>query len=160
MPAVIFGIESQALSVEQIPHLNPGSAGTAGDLLVNAGAFGIMPAVIFGIESQANPGSAGTAGDLWVNAGALSINNKGQLGTPTFGSGNGGTTTVNVSQALTLSGPLTGINASAGAGSSGRAGRIVVTAGGAIAFSDGRALSRVQLGPEMAAAFKSRRKGH
>jgi large exoprotein involved in heme utilization and adhesion len=109
----------------------------AGDLLVKAGAFGIMPAVIFGIESQANPGSAGTAGDLLVNAGALSINNNGQLGTPTFGSGNGGITTVNVSQALTLSGPLTGINASAGAGSSGQAGRIVVTAGGAVAFSDG-----------------------
>jgi large exoprotein involved in heme utilization and adhesion len=138
MPAVIFQRALQELQTAGIEsQANPGSAGTAGDPLVNAGAFAFLPAVIFGIESQANPGSAGTAGDLTVNAGALSINNNGQLGTPTFGAGNGGTTTVNVSQTLTLSGPLTGINASAGAGSSGRAGQIAVTAGGAVAFSDG-----------------------
>ncbi len=79
---------------------------------------------------------------MTISAGTLSIKNTGQLGSPTFGAGNGGNVSVNVAGLLNIDGSgnttqfLTGIAASVQPGSSGNAGSVVVDAG-ALSIIDG-----------------------
>ena len=112
------------------------SVDVAGQLAIDqTSATGIKLGVILGIEFQANPGSTGNAGDVTVNAGAMSIRNTGQGGSPTYGAGNGGNVSVNVTDQLNIDGSgnttqfLTGIGASVQPGSRGNAGSVDVAAG-------------------------------
>jgi large exoprotein involved in heme utilization and adhesion len=87
-----------------------------------------------------------------VSAGTLTILGNGEIQSLTFGSGNGGSVSVNVTGQLTIDAAsantnfLTGISAQANAGSIGNAGDISVTAG-AVSIANGGAISSGALGP-------------
>jgi filamentous hemagglutinin family protein len=119
----------------------------AGQLTIDqTSATGIELGDILGIESQSDPGSTGKAGDLTISAGALSITNTGQLGSPTFGAGDGGNLSLDVAGPLKVDGSgstgafLTGIAASVQPGSTGDAGRVAVDAG-QLSMIDGEILN-------------------
>ncbi len=112
------------------------SVAVAGPLTIDqTSTTGIELGDILGIEAQSNPGSTGKAGDVAVSAGTLSITNTGQLGSPTFGAGNGGKVAVDVAGLLKIDGSgstgpfLTGIAASVQPGSTGNGGSLAITAG-------------------------------
>src|SRR6202040_1924079 len=79
---------------------------------------------------------AGNAGGVTIDARSLSIANSSTIESSTFGTGNGGKVEVDVRGRLDIDGSkapqganLTGITASANAGSSGNAGTVTVNAG-------------------------------
>jgi hypothetical protein len=85
---------------------------------------------------QSRPG-----GSVFVEADALTVEGGARIASTTFGPGKAGDIAVTVANAATLSGAgpsgASGITASAGQGSGGQAGEVILTAGGAIALSGG-----------------------
>jgi filamentous hemagglutinin family protein len=85
--------------------------------------------------------NSGRGGPVTVNAGLLTIQGGAQIASSTAGLGKGGDVSVMVANGVTLSGMgpagASGITTSAELGSSGDAGQVVLTAGGAIALSGG-----------------------
>jgi filamentous hemagglutinin family protein len=93
------------------------------------------------ISASAIGPQSGPGGSVTVSAGSLTIRGGAQIASTTAGLGNGGDLAVSAANDVTLSGSApggpSGITASARQGSSGRAGDVVLTAGGAIALSGG-----------------------
>ena len=93
------------------------------------------------IAASATGPQSGPGGSVAVNANALTVEGGAQIASSTAGPGKGGDVMVTVANGVTLSGVgpsgASGITASAQPGSSGRAGEIVLMAGGAIALSGG-----------------------
>jgi filamentous hemagglutinin family protein len=113
-----------------------GSGGNAGNATVTAGTLTIVGGTIssgaLGAFDGA-PASTGNAGYVSVSAGTLSIANHGAIVTNTFGPGIAGSVSVTVNGQLTITGipggGLTGIASNAGAGKTGDAGKVTVSAG-------------------------------
>jgi filamentous hemagglutinin family protein len=113
--------------------------GNGGNVAVDvAGALSIdgrLAASFTGIASQADRTSIGNAGGIAVNAGSLSIADNGAISSTTFGPGNGGSITIGVAGALSISASgenplsLTGVASQANPGSTGNAGNISLHAG-------------------------------
>jgi hypothetical protein len=84
---------------------------------------------------------SGPGGSMNIAANTLTIKGGAQIASSTAGPGKGGDVTVTVANGVTLSGVgpsgASGISTSAQPGSSGRAGEVVLTAGGSIALSGG-----------------------
>jgi large exoprotein involved in heme utilization and adhesion len=118
---------------------NTSGPGNGGDITVNvAGALAITgdPESDFstGIGANSQPGATGDAGRVTVNAGTATIDSTGEVSSNTYGPGNGGDVTVNVFDALAItgdpdSGLRTGIAADSRHGATGDAGKVAVTAG-------------------------------
>ena len=93
------------------------------------------------IAASATGLQSGPGGSVIVNANALTVEGGAQIASSTAGPGKGGNVVVTVANGVTLSGVgpsgASGITASAEPGSSGGAGEIVLTAGGAIALLGG-----------------------
>jgi large exoprotein involved in heme utilization and adhesion len=119
------------------------SSGNGGDVLVTAGSIvingGTSP-VVTAIESSSELGATGSAGKVTVTTGALTIVNTGEISSATFGSGNGGDVTVTAGS-ISINGDtnksLTGITAETNSGSTGSAGKVTVTATGALTIENG-----------------------
>jgi filamentous hemagglutinin family protein len=85
-----------------------------------------------GLRAEAQLGSSGKAGDLTINTGTLLVRDGAQVGTPTFGQGDGGNLRVNASQQVQLIGTTangrnpSGLAASAEPGASGKAGDLTI----------------------------------
>jgi large exoprotein involved in heme utilization and adhesion len=88
-----------------------------------------------GLSAAAEPGSRGNGGDLTINTASLLVRDGAQVGTGTFGEGDGGILTVNASQGVQVIGRSanglfsTGLYASANRGSSGNAGDVTINTG-------------------------------
>jgi filamentous hemagglutinin family protein len=107
---------------------------------------GAMTPVFTGIASQADVGLTGNAGAVTVNAGgAIALFGGGRVSTATFGAGDSGTIRVTAQGALTLSGPATGIFASAEPDSSGNAGSVFAAAP-RIALTSGAGITSITAG--------------
>ena len=109
---------------------------TSGALLLDgAGVAGTQ------IAASGTGPQSGAGGSVTVEANALTIEGGAQIASSTFGPGKGGDVMVSVANGVTLSGvgssSASGITASAEPGSSGQAGEVVLTAGGAIVLSGG-----------------------
>jgi len=93
------------------------------------------------IAASATGPHSGPGGSVTVAADALTVEGGARIASTTFGPDKAGDITVAVANAVTLSGTgpdgASGITASAQPGSSGQAGEVVLTAGGAIALSGG-----------------------
>ena len=93
------------------------------------------------IAASATGPQSGPGGSVTVGANALTIEGGAQIASSTAGPGRGGDVTVTVANGVTLSGVgptgASGVTASAQPGSTGQAGEVVLTAGGAIALIDG-----------------------
>ena len=93
------------------------------------------------IAASATGPQSGPGGSVTVAANALTIAGGAQIAATTAGPGKGGDVAVSVANNVTLSGTgpggASGITASAEAGSTGAAGEVVLTAGGALALSGG-----------------------
>jgi filamentous hemagglutinin family protein len=94
------------------------------------------------IAASAIGPQSGLGGSVTVTANSLTVEGGAQIASKTAGPGAGGDIAVTLANGVTLSGVDTagaasGITASAGPGSSGQAGQVVLTAGGAIALSGG-----------------------
>jgi filamentous hemagglutinin family protein len=102
---------------------------TPGALVVDGGAEIVTSAT--GLQS-------GPGGNVTVSADSLTVSGGAQIASSTAGPGEGGAVDINVANGVNLSGTGSiGITASAEPGSSGRAGEVVLTAGGAITLSGG-----------------------
>jgi filamentous hemagglutinin family protein len=121
------------------------SAGIAGTVTVKAGSLridgGVSP-VFTGISSSANQGSSGAAGGVSVTtSGAVSLANGAQINSNTWARGNAGDVVVNAGTLSIVGGaPATGltvISSSAEPGSTGNAGRVLVTTSGSASLTDG-----------------------
>jgi filamentous hemagglutinin family protein len=88
-----------------------------------------------GLSASAEPGSSGNAGDLTINTGILLVRDGAQVGTGTFGEGDGGKLTVNADQQVQLIGRSadgqysSGLFASAKPDASGKAGDLTINTG-------------------------------
>jgi large exoprotein involved in heme utilization and adhesion len=93
------------------------------------------------IAASASGLQSGPGGAVTVAANSLSVASGARIAATTAGPGKGGDIAVTVANGVTLSGTgpasPSAITASADAGSSGRAGEVVLTAGGAIAITTG-----------------------
>jgi filamentous hemagglutinin family protein len=93
------------------------------------------------IAASATGPQSGAGGPVTVAANALTVAGGARIASTTFGPGAGGDVAVTVTNGVTLAGvgpdSASGITASAEPGSSGQAGQVVLTAGGAIALSGG-----------------------
>jgi filamentous hemagglutinin family protein len=93
------------------------------------------------IAASATGPQSGPGGPVTVGANALTIEGGAQIASSTAGLGKGGDVAVMVANGVTLSGVgpsgASGVTASAQPGSTGQAGEVVLTAGGAIALSGG-----------------------
>jgi filamentous hemagglutinin family protein len=110
---------------------------TPGALVLDGAGVANTQIAASAIGPQSGPG-----GTVTVNANSLTVEGGAQIASKTAGPGAGGDIAVTVANGVTLSGVDTagaasGITASAGSGSSGQAGQVVLTAGGAIALSAG-----------------------
>jgi filamentous hemagglutinin family protein len=107
-----------------------------GELLLDGRGFGNTQ-----IAASATGPRSGRGGSVTVAANALTIGGGAQIASTTAGPGKGGDIAVSVANGVTLSGSgpngASGISAAALLGSSGAAGEVVLTAGGAIALSGG-----------------------
>ncbi|MFB2924268.1 filamentous hemagglutinin N-terminal domain-containing protein [Aerosakkonema funiforme] len=112
-------------------------AGKAGNLTVNASD---LVQLIGGLDiayllARANPGSTGDAADLTINTATLLVQDGGQVGAGTFGSGRGGNLTVNASEQVQVSGISarpgfpSAIGPRAAPGSTGDAGNLTINTG-------------------------------
>ncbi len=108
-----------------------------------------------GIAADANTGTTGTGGDVRVTAGTLSVTDKGEIASSTFGAGRGGSVSVAVAGRLEIDGAssralgLTGITSEANPGSSGSAGDVFVRAG-SLSILDNGEISSATFGTENA----------
>jgi filamentous hemagglutinin family protein len=104
---------------------------------------GAGSASLRGIAADANKGTTGTGGDVRVTAGTLSITDKGEIASSTFGAGRGGSVFVAVAGRLEIDGAssrargLTGITSESNPGSSGSAGDVFVRAGSGLILDNG-----------------------
>ncbi len=138
----------------------PASMGKhAGTVIVEVSGLltidGAGSASLSGIAADANTGTTGTGGDVRVTAGTLSITDKGEIASSTFGAGRGGSVSVAVAGRLEIDGAssralgLTGITSEANPGSSGSAGDVFVRAG-SLSILDNGEISSVTFGTENA----------
>jgi large exoprotein involved in heme utilization and adhesion len=87
------------------------------------------------LSTSAEPGASGKAGDLTINTGTLLVRDGAQVGTATFGQGDGGNLIINASQQVQLIGEsadgraVSTLGASAQPGSSGKAGDLTINTG-------------------------------
>jgi large exoprotein involved in heme utilization and adhesion len=106
-----------------------------GQLLDGSGVAGTQ------IAASATGPNSGAGGAVTVTAGTLTVRGGAQIASTTAGPGAGGDINATIANGLTLSGVgpngPSAISASAQPGSSGRAGEVVLTAGGAIVLSGG-----------------------
>jgi filamentous hemagglutinin family protein len=136
-----LAIEDGLISSSLLAAFNGAPASTgkqAGEVTVEVSGLltisGAGSRYLRGIATDANRGTTGSAGNVLVTAGALSITDKGEIASSTFGAGNGGNVTVEVAGRLAINGAgprlrgLTGITAEANPGSKGSAGNVAVTA--------------------------------
>jgi filamentous hemagglutinin family protein len=102
------------------------------------------------IAASATGPQSGSGGSVTVGASALTIDGGAQIASSTAGPGKGGDVAVTVAKGVILSGAgsrgPSGITTSAQPGSSGRAGKVVLMAGGAIALSGGAAVASTTAG--------------
>ncbi len=93
------------------------------------------------IAASATGPQSGPGGSVTISADALTIEGGGRIASTTFGPGRAGDIAVTVANGVALSGSgpdgASAITASAQPGSSGQAGQVILTAGGAISLSDG-----------------------
>ena len=138
----------------------PASMGKhAGTVIVEVSGLltidGAGSASLRGIAADANTGTTGTGGDVRVTAGTLSITDKGEIASSTFGAGRGGSVSVAVAGRLEIDGAssralgLTGITSEANPGSSGGAGDVFVRAG-SLSILDNGEISSAAFGTENA----------
>jgi filamentous hemagglutinin family protein len=127
------------------------SPGKAGNVTVNASdsvqVIGFSPInLTFSSNISAGAVSSGDAGDVTVSTGRLTVLNGGGVGSPTFGTGNGGDVTVNATESVEVMGYIpilfTGSSVSSVTLNHGDAGkvtintsRLVVRDGGAVSTS-------------------------
>jgi hypothetical protein len=110
--------------------------GNGGSVFVNVvgqlSVDGSDPTGFTGISSTAQMGSSGVAGNIAVNAGTLSTVGNGAVFSGTFGTGNAGNISVNVTGQLSINGisstTLAGIGSDSEMGSTGNAGAVTVSA--------------------------------
>jgi len=122
------------------------AGGNGGSVVVDAGKIvitGSNEAAFTGISSVANAGSTGAAGDVSVTADALEILDGAEISSATFSAGDAGIVAIRAT-ALLINGLdsdfFTGIQSTAGQGSSGVAGSVTVVADG-IQILDGGEIS-------------------
>jgi hypothetical protein len=136
----------------------PGNGGT---IIVKAGrllAVGdVRSRSSTGITSDAFPSSSGAAGRVNVTADAIELRDTGSIASSTFGTGDGGEVTVRTSRLLAIghdnpSGFITGVFSQAEPGSTGAAGRVIVTAD-AVELRDTGVISTSTFGPGDAGAI-------
>jgi large exoprotein involved in heme utilization and adhesion len=117
------------------------SVNVAGQLTIDGKSTN--PGLLTGISANVEPGTSGRAGNVIVSAGELSIINNGQITSSTYGSGGGGSVSVNVAGQLTIDGTSgnsdfpTGISAQAAPGSTGNTGTVKVAAGALSIINNG-----------------------
>jgi filamentous hemagglutinin family protein len=123
-------------SIGGIGNITQGSGNTGSVRVDAAGALSIIGTPLTGhfgfftgITSQTGAGSTGAASDVTVDAGSLTLLNKGEILSTTFGAGPGGNVVVNVAGALVINGFAAGIFANAEPGSTSPAGDVTVNAG-------------------------------
>jgi large exoprotein involved in heme utilization and adhesion len=149
-------VEAASLSISTNGEISAGTFGSGrggsvkvdvqGQLTIDGA--GENTKYLTGITSQADKGSSNRAGDVFVEAASLSIRANGEISAGTFGSGRGGSVTVDVQGQLTIDGAggnanyLTGITSQAEKGSSNRAGDVFVDAGSLSILSDGEISTR------------------
>jgi filamentous hemagglutinin family protein len=91
--------------------------------------------LVSGLYASALPGANGKAGDLTINTDSLLVRDGAQVGTGTFGEGDGGNLTVNASKYVLVIGTsadgqaTSSLSASAEPGSSGKAGDLTINTG-------------------------------
>ncbi|MGH7095774.1 MAG: beta strand repeat-containing protein, partial [Stellaceae bacterium] len=124
----------------------PGSTGNAGQVAVSAGALSVTNG---GTISTTTFG-AGDAGRVTVSADTLTLSSIGGIASSTQGAGNGGNVTVDVAGLLAIDGESgifnSGIGSQALPGSTGNAGRVVVSAG-ALSLTNGGIISTTTFAP-------------
>ncbi|MEA5626268.1 filamentous hemagglutinin N-terminal domain-containing protein [Nostoc sp. UHCC 0251] len=81
-----------------------------------------------GIYSRVETGTVGNGGNITINSGSLSLQDKAQLQTSTFGQGNAGNVTVRARDTVFLAGQPTGILSTVEAGGVGNGGDIDINA--------------------------------
>ncbi|WP_414519137.1 filamentous hemagglutinin N-terminal domain-containing protein [Nostoc sp. PCC 9305] len=81
-----------------------------------------------GIYSRVETGTVGNGGNITINSGSLSLQNKAQLQTSTFGQGDAGNVTVRASDTVFLAGQPTGILSTVEPGGVGKGGNININA--------------------------------
>ncbi|MEH2207396.1 MAG: filamentous hemagglutinin N-terminal domain-containing protein [Nostoc sp.] len=81
-----------------------------------------------GIYSRVETGTVGNGGNITINSGSLSLQNKAQLQTSTFGQGNAGNVTVRARDTVFLAGQPTGILSTVEPGGVGKGGNININA--------------------------------
>ncbi len=109
------------------------SAGNAGLVRVEAASMQLDHASLL---SLAGTGSSGRGGNLELQLSGDFVARSGSLGTNTFGSGAGGTVSLQAHD-ISFDGALAGISADAAASSGGQVGSIVVRASGMLSLSNG-----------------------
>ena len=112
------------------------SAGNAGLVRVEAASMLLDHASLL---SLAGTGSRGRGGNVELRLSGDLTARSGSLGTTTFGSGPGGTVSLQAHD-ITFDGALAGISAAAAAGSSGQVGSIDIQASGKLSLTNGASL--------------------
>ena len=103
-------VESNRIIVEDGGQIGSGTAGAgdSGDLTVNAGSIEVRgvsplsPSTLF--SAVTFPSATGDGGNLMVNSDRLVIENGGQITSGTFGIGNSGDLSIEVSESITIDG--------------------------------------------------------
>ena len=116
----------------------PASTGNAGSVSVNVAGLLSVDGATSQITTSVDPGTIGNAGSVAVTASQIMLTNDATISSATFGSGAGGSVTVDAGGALSVDGSE--ISASAELQSSGNAGDLVVNAA-SLALTDGGQIS-------------------
>ncbi|BAY79270.1 filamentous hemagglutinin outer membrane protein (plasmid) [Nostoc linckia NIES-25] len=103
-------ITTQRLKVKDTADISTSTfnAGNAGNITINASesveVSGSNDTTGGFLDTDAQPNSTGNAGNLTITTGRLIVRDGGQIGSSTFGSGNGGNTTVIADDSVEVSG--------------------------------------------------------
>jgi hypothetical protein len=109
---------------------------------------GASNGLLTGIAANAETGQTGNAGNVVVRAGDLTILHNGEIAGNTFGTGNGGNVSVDVTGPLMIDGSaanqafITGIDTQANQQSSGNSGRLTISAGSLTIVNGGQISDR------------------
>jgi filamentous hemagglutinin family protein len=104
----------------------PTPGAVAGDIKINATGAVLVSAS--GINNDVKSNSTGKSGNIIIEAGSLSLRNRAQIASSTFGKGNAGNVTMIVKGAVSFVDPLTGIFSNVEAGGEGKGGNIDIIA--------------------------------
>jgi filamentous hemagglutinin family protein len=136
----IQATDSVSVSSQSLLNASTLGAGNAGNISIEApngtvsfdGLFTLASTSVV-LEPTTNLGATGQGGDIFIKARSLSLTNGAILSTHTIGreGANGGNIEVNVSDSVSVSGGAGFSSATAGQGN---AGKVTITAGGAVSF--------------------------